>query len=368
MRELSLNIQTFSLLREQKCIYVDKTRLVLQLISKIGKYFLSRPRRYGKSLLISLFEELFSGNKDLFEGLEITKAGYTFPKYPVIRIDFSAIGHSSATHFKDKLLERIQEIGKEKGIDLFSHDSIEGATRALIRGVAKEGLVVLLIDEYDCPILDWIEHPEVAAALQRVLKSFYATVKSEESHFRFIFVTGITKIAKTSNLTDLSFEDDYATLLGYTEEEIKGYFGDYLKQAAKEHNKTAEALLTDIRTWYNGYRFALKSDDPSKKVYSPLSVMSFFKTGIFDNYWFMTATPSFLAKLMKDNYLGFRELEITGMGSSILHPFDLEDISPVALAYQTGYLTIRQYEAGVFDLAYPNEEVRQSMTTYLLGA
>lgn len=366
MQNLPLGIQDFEELISNKLLYIDKTQLIYQLLEN-KYYFLSRPRRFGKSLLISTLRDIFLGKKELFEGLWIEDK-ITWEKHPVIHLsfgkaDFKEIG------LRSSIFQKLQEIADEYDLKL-TGESIANQFRHLILTLSQEKNVVILIDEYDKPIVEYLGKTEIPQAIENrsILKTLYSVFKDLDRHIRFLFITGVSKFAKVSifsdlnNLSDISMVQDYATLLGYTQVEVEQYFKARIHIIAQEMNIKQEELLKNIKQWYNGYQFA--PNNPTR-VYNPFSVLSFMQHREFANYWFSTGTPTFLTKKLKEeNFYQLDELEIDeeGLGKSELERMDI-----VSLLYQTGYLTIQEKVAfDIYALDYPNQEVRNSMLRFLL--
>jgi hypothetical protein len=375
-KNLSLNIQTFEEIIHDNRIYVDKTAQIHTLLTTGKTYFLSRPRRFGKSLLISTFEAIFQGRKDLFEGLAISKTDYSWPAHPVIRLDFGSIPHKTPKELEKGICSELIYIADLYGMNLKKSQNATELLKNLIRELSQRNRVVILIDEYDKPILDHMTDPDKARGIQLVLKSFYETIKALDAHIKFIFLTGITKFTKTSifsslnNLNDISEKSIGGHLLGYNQGEIEHFFPDHLIQSAQYLGLTVEALLVKIKEWYNGYQFC--TEEKSERVYSPLSVMYCLDDKLFKNYWFETATSSHLVNLIRlgrYDLTDFETLEPIRVGNTVFSPCDLSDVSLEALLYQAGYLTIQSsdQQTDISTLDYPNREVRGSMHILLIG-
>ena len=260
MRHLARDVSTFSLMIKENYIYVDKTKDIYNLYAKKDRYhFLARPRRFGKSLLISTLKELFSGNRELFKGLWIDTSDFPFDEHPVVQFDFSALAHRTPEELIISLHNRLNEIAKSYGIDITHIKMFEDKLTVLITKLAERNSVVLLIDEYDHPLLKHINNIPLAQENQKILKSFCEVIKSLDAHLRAIFMTGITKFAKTSlfsglnNVWDISESPQFATLLGYTEDEIIHYFTDALEDFAQQKSSSKQELLSEMKSWYNGY-------------------------------------------------------------------------------------------------------------------
>ena len=367
MQKLPVGIQSFSELRRGGYLYVDKTRQVYELAAEGKYYFLSRPRRFGKSLLVSTFKELFEGSKELFQGLWIENRWDWKKTNPVIYIPFAGLDYKIKGLYGE-LQKHIQESARMHGVSL-QDDSLKNQFEELLRKLAEsKGQVVLLIDEYDKPIIDYLGE-EVAQAKenQQILKNFYSVIKDSDPYIRMVFITGVSKFSRVSifsdlnNLNDITMSPRHSVLLGYTQSELEHFFAGYLSSFAKENDMDEEQALSAIKNWYNGYSW-----DGKNFVYNPFSVLLLFYNGMFSNYWFNTATPTFLLKLIrKEIYYDFDGIKV---GNTAFDSFDLEHLNIEALLFQTGYLTIKEYDAKrrLYTLGYPNQEVKESMLEYLV--
>ncbi len=377
MKRLPVDTSSFKQLRSSGDLYVDKTYWIHRLVTEGRCYFLSRPRRFGKSLTINTLKELFYGNKKLFEGLYIYNK-WNFEEHPVILFDFNGIKHNTPENFLLALQKNLLEQAEEYEVSVDVEDIVAGfkyLIRKLYRKTGKN--VVILIDEYDKPIISHLgvgqERYEIALKNRDIMKEFFGVLKESSvvDVLQFVFVTGVSAFTKVSifsewnNLKDITDKPFYADFLGYTEEELKKYFGEYLDDFCEKNGFTErEECLNRIRYWYNGYRFSPYNEI---RVYNPISVMYSLLEGYFDNWWFKTATPSFLVNLLKErNYL-IPELEHLEVSKDFLSAFDLEDISIEPLLFQTGYLTIKEFDGHEFiKLGYPNQEVKRSFSAILL--
>jgi hypothetical protein len=371
MKNLSLGVQTFRDFSEKNYIYVDKTRQIYDLFARGGRYyFLSRPRRFGKSLLISTLAELFSGNKELFKGLWIyDKIEWT--QYPVIHIDFSKIEYDTPEKLKESIKEFLYDKALSYGVTL-KKKSYKGSFVECIEKLSAKGRVVILIDEYDKPIIEYLEAEEInmAKKMRRVLKSFYGVIKASDAFLHFAFITGVSKFSRVSvfsdlnNLTDITLMDEYSTLLGYTEAELETYFSGYMKLMMEKRGMSESYLSETLRKWYNGYSW-----DGENFVYNPYSILNLFHKSKFKNYWFASGTPTFLTRLIESRQVDLMELENLPVNSYIFDSYDIENLEIPALLFQTGYLTVKKItlkgEKETFHLSYPNQEVRDSFLTHL---
>jgi hypothetical protein len=372
---LPIGISDFKKLREGGYIYVDKTEYIYRLIKEgSGYYFLSRPRRFGKSLLISTLEYLFKGEKELFNGLYIysynigNKSLVIEEKwnweetYPVIRVDFAKTQVRDEKELEKELRATIIETGKRYRYKYNKEYTISRNFELLVERIYEESKkqVVILIDEYDKAILDNIEKREEVERIRELLKGFYTTLKGLDRYIRFVLVTGVSKFAKVSlfsglnQLEDISLNKEYGNICGYTQEELEIYFKEYLEGVDKEK----------IKEWYNGYSFL------GERLYNPFDILLYLRNREFDSYWYKTGTPSFLIKLIKEKEYDITELDNKIVKKNVLEKFDLEEIRIEALMFQTGYLTIKEaYEKEYgeeYKLGFPNKEVRISFNEDIL--
>ena len=374
MKRITSFVYTFEELRNGDFLYVDKTESIWRLIQSTKEgYFLSRPRRFGKSLMISTLKAIFEGRRELFDGLAISKKEYDWKPYPVIHLDMGNCSAKTPKALEGFIEDRLCDIAAEHGVTLRGQSN---ATRfeSLISALGKQEKVVILIDEYDKPILNNVTNPEADAILS-VLKGFYSTVKTCEDLERFVFITGVTKFCHVSlfsdlnNLTDITMRSDYATMFGYTQSELEHYFSDRIKATARAQKISEEELKRKLKAWYDGYCF----EETSETVYNPVSIAKFFENdGKFDNYWFATGTPSFLMELAKKTDFNFEDAVSKAVPGVTFDAFEIPNIDPVTLLLQTGYLTIKSSEIRFnkrwFWLDFPNEEVAESFSTYLLNS
>ncbi len=358
---LPIGIQSFSELRTRNMLYVDKTQPIHRLIS-IGKYyFLSRPRRFGKSLTLSTIRAIYEGKRELFRGLWIENQWDWGKVHPVIHLSFSSIGYRELG-LEQAIRQELTTQGEKLGIAYSQQVSIAVMFEALIKQLAqRDGKVVVLIDEYDKPLIDYLDDIPLAQINQKVMKSFYSVVKDSDPYLEFLLITGVSKFSKVSifsdlnHLKDLTIDRHAAALIGYTQAELEQYFTPYMPDAEEYQGMTRPELLDTLRDWYNGYSW-----DGRTRVYNPFSILNFFSDGQFRNYWFETGTPTFLPKLMKaQNRLDVDQVELDEMGFSV---YDIEKLQVLPVLFQTGYLTIQaKLEYGLYRLGYPNREVRASM-------
>ena len=361
-RRLPIGIQTFRKLREQDCYYVDKTAFIERLLRGGTHYFLSRPRRFGKSLFLDTLKELFEGNEALFAGLYIHDRHDWSERHPVVRLSFGSGSFTEPATLHEDVAFQLEDLEEAAGIA--SHDG--GASprlRRLLRTLHRRTgqRVVVLVDEYDKPILDALETPEVARANRDYLRGLYGVIKDSDAHVRFTFLTGVSKFSKVSvfsvlnNLTDLTLDRRYSSICGYTERDLDTVFAPELVGLDRER----------VREWYNGYRWR-----GEEKVYNPYDVLLLLDTREFAAHWFETGTPAFLVDTLLERRVASVSLDTMMSTGDLLAAFDVGKIGTEALLFQTGYLTITGEEElggeALYRLGYPNREVRQSLNRVLL--
>ncbi|MEI6790057.1 MAG: ATP-binding protein [Myxococcaceae bacterium] len=367
MKKLPDNIADFKVLREGNYIYADKTKYIYNLLTGSGQnFFLSRPRRFGKTLLISVLEQIFLGNRDLFKGLWIEQSDYIWPKHPVLRLSMAGINSSTPEQFEKSLSLKLKKIAAQHGIQFEKDEVSSDRFSTLIQELSKTGRVVVLIDEYEHPILTHLHQPKLAAEIRETLKTFYGVLKDLDANLRFVFLTGVTKFAKTSifsginNLTDLSLDKSASHLLGLEPSELDTYFSEPIQAMANDLGESKEQILESLREWYNGYRF---SGDLTQSVYNPCSVLKSLISHEFKNHWFETGTPAFLINMIQEHDYPVVDFEKIYLDQTDLGAFEVEKLSLPTILFQTGYLTIRDYnpESEVYELSYPNKEVCSSL-------
>ncbi|MBK1703565.1 ATP-binding protein [Halochromatium glycolicum] len=363
-QRLPIGIQTFREIREGDYCYVDKTAAAQALAEQGKAYFLSRPRRFGKSLFVDTLKELFEGNAALFRGLHIHPHWDWGQRHPVILLDFAAGVVQSRAELDEAIHERLRANQQRLDVRCENRSIAGGFSELIQRAHDHHGQrVVVLIDEYDKPILDNIEHPERAAALRDGLKNLYSVLKAEDAHLRFVFLTGVSKFSRVSlfsglnQLNDITLHPQYATVCGYTQRDLETTFAAHL----------ADVDWDQLRQWYNGYGFL------GEPVYNPYDILLFIDTGhSFRNYWFETGSPSFLIKLFQQRRYFLPDLERLEVSEEILDSFDIERINPVTLLFQAGYLTVagttQQWGELTFQLRVPNNEVRRALNNQFIDA
>ena len=361
-RRLPIGIQTFRKMREENCYYVDKTDHIQRLLDEGSHFFLSRPRRFGKSLFLDTLKELFEGNEPLFEGLHIHGHWDWSVRYPVVRLDFGSGNFKEEGYLQANVMEQLAAIERRAKI-VSEHTTATGRFASVLEILhAQAGQrVVVLVDEYDKPILDALEVPEIARANRDFLRGLYSTIKSNDAHIKFTFLTGVSKFSKVSlfsglnNLKDITLDPRHSAICGYTETDLDTVFAPELPGLDRD----------EVRDWYNGYSWR-----GEEKVYNPFDILLLFDSREFGAWWFETGTPTFLIETLFKRRVSSLELgEMIG-SSDLLSTFDVDEIATEALLFQTGYLTIIDEEnlGGKFfyRLGYPNREVRQSLNESLL--
>jgi len=373
MKKLPIGIQSFRKLRNDDCLYVDKTEQIYRLLHTGNCFFLSRPRRFGKSLLLSTMEEIFSGNKALFEGLYIyDKIDWT--QYPVIKLDFGKMAYGTPDELKTSLKFHMDNISTKNGIILTGENLADRFSELIERLHLLSGCrTVVLIDEYDKSIVDHLDNLPVANANRDILRSFYQVLKAADEHLRFVFLTGVSKFSKVSvfsglnNLNDITLDARYATICGYTQEELETNFTEHLSELMQAKRMNKEAALARIKSYYDGYSW-----DGLTSVYNPFSTLLLFDKNEFIGYWFATGTPTFLIKILKNTDLT-PVLKPVTMGASGFDSFDPANIAVLPLLFQTGYLTIKNIEENIvseeldYTLGIPNGEVHNALLSGLLA-
>ena len=368
LRLLPLGVQTFLKMRSNDYVYVDKTEHIYRFASIEGNYFFSRPRRFGKSLTVSTLKELFEGNRPLFKGLWIEDKWDWSVTHPVIHFSFAKIAYK-ALGLEGALMEELGIFAAAHQLT-FSTSSAGKQFEELIHHLhQKHGKVVILIDEYDKPLIDFLEKEELFQAKinQKVMKTFYSVLKDTESYIRLLFITGVSKFSKVSlfsdlnHLTDLTLHKDFTTLVGYTQAELEENLKPHIEAVMAYQNMTWPDTLAMMKEWYNGFSW-----DGITTVYNPFGTLTFLNEKVFSNTWFSTATPTFLVNLIRES--GVFKYEQQWMSQLTLEKYDLDNLDLIPLMFQTGYLTVREknIKNGDMLLDYPNREVSDGMYQFLL--
>lgn len=372
LRKLPIGIQTFAEIREENYLYVDKTAFVWRMANTGKPYFLSRPRRFGKSLLLSTFEAYFEGKKELFDGLAIAGMEKEWKKYPVLHLDLNAKKYTAPDDLPAMLNQHLEKWEAVYGDEKKERSPEERFSYVIRRANEQAGCgVVVLVDEYDKPLLQALGDDALLDDYRKTLKAFYGVLKSSDRYLRFVFLTGVTKFAQVSvfsdlnQLNDISIKPQYATVCGITRQELEDTFTSELNQLAEMNELTYEETLNKMTALYDGYHFC----EFTEGVFNPFSVLNVFDGYKFSNYWFQTGTPTFLVELLKKSEYDLRIL-IDGVeaSASSFTEYRVNANNPIPLIYQSGYLTIKDYdkEFRLYRLAFPNDEVRYGFLHFLV--
>ena len=364
-RKLPIGIQTFRTIREEGCYYVDKTGYAKRLADEGSRYFLSRPRRFGKSLFLDTLKELFEGSEHLFRGLAVHGGWDWSVSHPVIRLSFGAGDYRQPDYLQEDLADQLEALEERAGVPVRPASAPVRLRRLIRTSHERTGRgAVVLVDEYDKPILDALEAPETARRNRDLLRGLYGTIKDCDAHVRFSFLTGVSRFSKAglfsglNNPEDLTLNPRCSALCGYTEADLEAVFAPELPGLDRER----------IRRWYDGYNWL-----GTENVYNPYDVLLLFRQREFEAHWFETGTPAFLVDLLRERRVSSPALEAMSGDRSLLSRFDVGDVGTEALLFQSGYLTIKSVDrdsGGVarYRLGYPNQEVRQSLNESLLAA
>ncbi|MBM7558709.1 ATP-binding protein [Marinitoga litoralis] len=371
MKKLPIGIQDYKEIIEGNYIYVDKTKYIFDLIDNGKYYFLSRPRRFGKSLTISTLYYIFKGEKELFKDTYIYDK-WNFKEYPIIRLNILLAATDNEERFKKSLTNLIKQEGQRNNVEILEED-YKFAFDELILKLSRKGKVVILVDEYEKPILDNINNKEKAEKYREILRDFYVTIKSRDEYIKFVFITGITKFTKTgvfsalNNLNDISLDNDYSQMLGYTQEELEYYFDEYIIETAEKLEITKNELLQEMKKYYNGFSF-----DGEHFVYNPFSILKFFQKKEFENYWFESGYTSFIYEYIKGKKVTYEDLTKYPVSAMDFSSREIEDAKANIFFAQAGYLTfkgIKRYGLRKkYILDYPNIEVKNSFSELILEA
>jgi hypothetical protein len=372
MKNLTTSVYTFEDLLKGNYLYVDKTETLWKMLEPAkGIYFLSRPRRFGKSLTLSTLKAVFQNKKHLFKGLALENKTHDWKEYPIIHLDLGESPASSAEELDSALQASLDNTAREYKIKLTA-PTASSRFSELIRMLKDQGKVVILIDEYDKPILDNITGKNVQS-IREVMESFYSVIKATEPYQRFVLLTGVSKFARVSvfsklnNLTDITMDARFATMLGYTQEELEENFAEHIAHVCQEQKMDKAELLAKLKLWYDGYRF----EEDADTVYNPVSIGKFFESGgKFKNFWFETGTPSFLLKLAKKQQFDFEKELSQPVSELAFASYEIDKLQTLPLLFQTGYLTIKSFVQDEDDtfyyLNFPNREVEAAFESYLL--
>ena len=364
LKKLPIGIQTFSEIREDDYVYVDKTDIAYNLIDSYKYVFLSRPRRFGKSLFLDTLRNIFEAKKEHFKGLAIEDKWDWETSYPVIHINFAKGKIESRTELDEAIIRTLRNNQEKLGIECEEKGSVAGCFEELIKKAYKKynQKVVILVDEYDKPILDNIENTQVAESVRDGLINFYSVIKGSDEFLRFAFLTGVSKFTKTSifsglnNLVDISLDKEFGDICGYSQNDVETTFEPYLKGVD----------MKELKDWYNGYNFLGSS------MYNPFDILLFIsKKHKYQNYWFETGTPTFLIELIKKNNYFLPALTNLKVDEKLLSSFDINNLDFEVILYQSGYLTIDKVETSIFGspeylLKIPNKEVKRSLSDIII--
>ena len=364
--------QNFENLRNEGFVYVDKTALIYKLVKEGSVYFLSRPRRFGKSLLLSMLEAYFTGKKELFKGLAIEQLEKDWFEYPVLHLDLNAERYETIGELENILDTYLRDWESKYESTENNNISFSQRFRAVIRAAKKKTgrNVVVLIDEYDKPILQAIGNETLQDEFRNALKAFYGVLKSADADLRFTLLTGVTKFGKVSvfsdlnNLNDITMDARYATLCGITEAELKSTFDKGVDALAANNKQTKDEAYDMLRRRYDGYHFTVGTQG----MYNPFSVLNTLEKSTYSDYWFATGTPTYLVELLKKSDFRLSELSNLEVSEDGLDSIHRADINPIPVLFQSGYLTLKNHdpEFNLYTLDYPNEEVKQGFVKFLL--
>ncbi len=366
-----IGIQNFEKIRKEGYLYIDKTELVYRLAKTGSYYFLSRPRRFGKSLLISTLEAYFQGKKELFEGLAMERLEKDWVKYPILHLDLNISQYSSQKDLEDILNRNLVAWENLYGADPAERSLALRFAGIIQRACEKAGQrVVILVDEYDKPLLQNLHDETMQTELRNMLKPFYGVLKTMDGCIKFALLTGVTKFGKVSvfndlnNLMDISMDDRYVEICGITEEEIHTYLEKELQGLASRQKVSYEEMCLELKKRYDGYHFV----ENSIGMYNPFSLLNTFAKKKLSDYWFETGTPSYLVELLKRTDYNLYDMAHTQTNADVLNSIDIVSRNPIPVIYQSGYLTIKEYdpEFQIYTLGFPNQEVEEGFVRYLL--
>lgn len=366
-----IGIQDFGKVRREGFAYVDKTALMFKLVSEGNYYFLSRPRRFGKSLLLSTLATYFNGEKELFRGLAVEQLEKEWTKYPILHLDLNSREYKDESSLEAELNRHLEKWERQYGSPYRDRASEERFIHVIEHAYEQTGQrVVILVDEYDKPLLQTIGNPQLQEVYRSKLKAFYSVLKTLDGKIRFAFLTGVTKFGKVSvfsdlnNLTDISFDHRYAEVCGISEKELHANFDEGVRMLADANNMTKEECYLRLKRDYDGYIFNIESVG----MYNPFSVLNTLSSQRFRDYWFETGTPSFLVYQLKKTCYPLENMTTEELTTDTLNSIDIMDQNPLPLLYQSGYLTLKSYDPR-FDeylLGFPNREVEEGFIKYLL--
>ena len=370
-RKMPIGIQSFEKLRRENYVYIDKTEIMYRLVNTSNPYFLSRPRRFGKSLMLSTMEAYFLGKRDLFKGLAIERLETEWNTHAVLHLDLNAEKYDSPERLHDMLERQLRGWEKtyETGGEGITHSG--RFMEVIKKAYEKTGRgVVILIDEYDKPLLNSFHDEALQKAFRETLTAFYTVLKSADQWLRFVFITGVTKFAQMgifsnlNQLKDISLDPRYAALCGLTGDEIRADFVPELKLLAKENNLDDEACMERLTRMYDGYHFNYRN---MVGIYNPFSILNVLDSTMFENYWFASGTPTFLAEMLKKTDFDLRELDGIEVSAASLSDDRANINNPVPMIYQSGYLTIKKYDERfqIYTLGFPNDDVKYGFLNFV---
>ena len=366
-----IGIQNFESLRQDGYLYIDKTALIYKMVKTGRYYFLSRPRRFGKSLLISTLEAYFQGKRELFEGLAMEKLEKDWIKYPILHLDLNTQKYDTPESLEDKLNRTLVEWEKQYGAEPAENSLAMRFEGIIQRAYTQTGQrVVILVDEYDKPMLQAIGNEALQKSFRETLKAFYGALKSKDGCIQIGVLTGVTKFGKVSvfsdlnNLDDISMWNEYIELCGISEREIHENLEAELYEFADARGITYDKLCAELKECYDGYHFTHNSIG----MYNPFSLLNAFKRKEFGSYWFETGTPTYLVKLLKKHHYNLERMAHEETDAQVLNSIDSESTNPIPVIYQSGYLTIKGYDErfGIYSLGFPNREVEEGFMKFLL--
>lgn len=368
-----INTQVFEKIRKENLVYIDKTRFIYEIVNKYSCVFLSRPRRFGKSLLLSTIESYFKGDKYLFKGLEIEHLEKKWENYPVVHLDFSGLDPNEPESIQKLLSGKLKEYELKYEI-VYSDPDLAARFYNLISSIySNTGKgVVVLIDEYDNPIVNSVHLPELNDRMRSLLKSIYSQLKPLDKYLKFVMLTGVSRFTRMSifsglnNISDISFSDDYSSICGFTEEEIQKFLQPGIKELGFRLSLSEEEAMKALKMNYDGYHFSEISPD----IYNPFSLLNALNEREIKPYWMTSGTPEFLAQKLKESRVNLKKIFSERANEETLSEIDTAFSSPVALLYQTGYLTIKGYdhETRLFSLGIPNREINENLFLQLLAS
>ncbi len=374
MKKLPIGEQSFEELIQTDCVYVDKTEHIYNLITENKYYFLSRPRRFGKSLLCSTFEALFKNKRELFKNTWIDKSDYDWKEYPVIHLSMAQCDLKSPVSLEESLIAALCRLAQSYDVNVMKTNSVKDLMVDVVQKLSKQGQVVVIIDEYDKPIVEHLTNKPLAQEMRDALRGFYGPFKDLGKYMRLLFITGVSKFSRTSlfsdmnHLFDLTMHRKTATLCGYTYRELEQFFTEHILHVATIMCQPVDAIRERMKEMYNGYRF---EENQMDLVYNPFSVINFLGNAKFNNYWFQSGQAKFLFDLIKTKNYSIPDIKNIVLSQGDLGTFDVDSISLETLLYQTGYISIESSDGKYYKMRFPNDEVKyafeESLLSNLLG-